>query len=71
MTHNIRRIKKSVDYVNGIKKCEYVYMTDDHIIFNTELDAKRHIQEVKNAEYRINNNIYNSNKRKARKKIKE
>lgn len=43
-------------------------MTDDHMMFNTELDAKRHIQEAKNAECRINNNIYNSNKRKARKK---
>ena len=64
MNYNIKRIKKSVDYVNGIKVCEYVYMTSDHRIFSTELDAMRHIKEVKNAEHRIDINIYQSNRRK-------
>ena len=64
MNYNIKRIKKSVDYVNGIKVCEYVYMTSDHRIFPTELDAMRHIKEAKNAEHRIDINIYQSNRRK-------
>ena len=64
MNYNIKRIKKSVDYVNGIKVCEYVYMTSDHRIFPTELDAMRHIKEAKKAEHRIDINIYQSNRRK-------
>jgi hypothetical protein len=52
-TYEIKEMKKSVDYVDGKRVVEWVYMvTRDYTVYQTREDAKKHLTYLKSKQNR-------------------